>query len=136
MAEKGRAFLLKHEDGDSPASYTTIAGMTLTSMSINNNPVDVTTKDSAGVQELLADAGNQSMEIQADGRYVHGASHDNLEDAAHDRLSENYQLVFPNGDTYEGEFVVTTYQRSGPDGDAETFSVTLARNGAGTLTRA
>lgn len=134
--QKGRDFLLYHEDSGSPASYTLIGGLTVTSMTINNNPVDVTNKDSAGIQEFLADAGNQSMEIQADGRYKHTAGHDNLEDAAYNRASENFRLDFGNGDSYAADFVITSYQRAGADGDAETFSISLARSGAGTLTRA
>ena len=134
--QKGRDFVLQHEDGASPASYTTIAGMTLTSMSINNSPVDITDKDSAGVQELLEDAGVQSMSVQADGRYVHGAPHDNLEDMAHNRTKENFKLVWGNSDTYEASFVVDTYNRGGPHDAEETFSVSLIRSGAGSLTRA
>lgn len=134
--QKGRDFLLYHEDGASPASYTLIAGMTTTGFTVNNSPVDVSDKDGSGIQELLADAGIQSLQIQASGRYVHGAAHDNLEDMAHNRTIENFKLVFGNGDSLEGAFVIDTYSRGGGHDSEETFDVSLIRTGASVLTRA
>lgn len=135
-AQKGRSFLLKIEDSASPASYTTVAGMTTTSMQLNNSPVDVTTKDSSGIQELLADAGVQSMSISADGRFTDGASEETLRAAAFSRTALNMQLAFPNGDTYEFEGVIESYSRAGPHDAEETFSVTISRSGAGSYTAA
>ena len=61
-AQKGNLFLLKL--GVAGAGGT-LAGMRTTNLSINNTPVDVTTKDSSQKRTLLAGAGVQSMVISA-----------------------------------------------------------------------
>jgi len=134
--QNGRAFMLAMEDSASPASYVDIAGMLTTGLEIQNNPVDVTTKDDAGIQCMAAAAGNQSMTVSADGRYQHVAVHDLLEDAAFSRTANNYRLTFGNADTIEGTFVIETYARAGADADVETFSLALRRTGASATVRA
>ena len=56
-AEKGSAFLLKIGNGLAPPAYLTVAGMRTTQLSVNGEPVNVTTKDSGGWRELLSGAG-------------------------------------------------------------------------------
>ena len=53
-AEKGSAFLLKIGDGESPPTYSTIAGLRTTQLSVNGEPVAITNKDSGGWRELLS----------------------------------------------------------------------------------
>lgn len=70
MAQQGRAFLLQVGDGDPGGTgelFTTVAGLRSTSLSLNNETVDVTTKDSAPWRELLANAGIRSMQVQGSG---------------------------------------------------------------------
>ena len=135
-AQKGRDLLLKMGDGGGTEVFTTIAGCRTTSMSLSNNPVDVSTKDSAGVQEMLADAGVQSMTISIDGLFTDSAYEETFRAAAFARTAHNFQLVFDNGDDYVASFVIQDYSRSGGHDDAEAFSATLVRSGAGTYTAA
>ena len=60
-AEKGSAFLLKIGDGESPVGYTTIAGLRTTQMTVNGEPVAITSKDSGGWRQLLSGAGVRSV---------------------------------------------------------------------------
>ena len=56
-AQKGSALLMKIGDGASPEVFTTIGGLRSTSISLNEEAVDVTTKDSSGkYRELLGAA--------------------------------------------------------------------------------
>ena len=56
-AEKGSAFLLKIGNGGEPPVYAAVAGMRTTQLSVNGEPVNVTTKDSGGWRELLSAPG-------------------------------------------------------------------------------
>ena len=46
-AQKGSAMLMKVGNGGSPETFTTIGGLRSTSLTINNESVDVTNKDIA-----------------------------------------------------------------------------------------
>ena len=51
-AEKGSAFLLKIGNGANPPVFSTMAGLRTTQLSVNGEPVNVTSKDSGGWREL------------------------------------------------------------------------------------
>ncbi|MBW1784665.1 MAG: phage tail protein [Deltaproteobacteria bacterium] len=132
--QKGRDFLLKMGDGATTEAFVTIGAARTNSMAINNNPVDDTTMDDAGVQSMIGDAGVQSMTISIDGLFKDAVIEETFRAAALARTTGNFQLLFPNGDDYEAAFVIQDYNRSGSHDGAETFSATLVRSGAGTHT--
>ncbi|MDD9901047.1 MAG: phage tail tube protein [Alphaproteobacteria bacterium] len=133
---KGRDLLLKIGDGGDPENFTTIGAARTAAMTLDNRPVDATAMDDNGVQAFAADAGVQSLQIRLDGLFKDAAAEESLRGAAFGRVSVNYQLVFPNGDSYEAAFVVRDYTRGGTHDGLETFSVTLLRSGGGTYTAA
>lgn len=130
MAEgyKGRSFLLKIGDGATTEVFTAVGGIQSKSLSINNNPVDVS-DDSAGYQKMLADGGIQSIEISGNGIIKNNAQMKALIAAADARTEKNWQIVSGLGDTYEGPFVISSFQRTGNHDGAETFSITLTSAG-------
>ena len=135
MAEgyKGRSFLLKLGDAASPETFTAIGGIQTKSLSINNNPVDVS-DDSAGYQKMLPDGGIQSMEVSGSGIIKTNTEMAALVAAAVARTEKNYQLVSGFGDTFEGTFVISSFQRTGNHDGAETFSITVMSSGSITYT--
>ena len=129
-AKAGRAFVLKVSDGTSPTTFSQIAGLRNTQFAVNNNPVDITNAGSAGFREWLPDGGVQDIQVSADGIVDEtDADFDLLEAAAFNRTAIEAQIVSGHGDAIAGEFVVTSFQRTGAFDGAETFSVTLASNG-------
>lgn len=131
MAEgfKGRQFLLKLGDGASPEVFVAIGGMQSKSLSINNNPVDVS-DDSAGYQKMIPDGGIQSMEISGNGIVKDNTQARALLAAAVARTEKNYQLMSGLGDQFQGTFVISQIQRTGGHDGAETFSLTLMSSGS------
>lgn len=125
---KGRSFLLKLGDGATVEAFTAIGGIQSKSLSINNNPVDVS-DDSAGYQKMLPDGGIQSMELSGSGIIKNNAQIKAVVLAAKNRTVKNWQLVSGLGDQYEGEFVISSFQRTGNHDGAETFSITLTSSG-------
>jgi len=129
-AQKGSLFLLKVGDGGSPETFTTLGGLRATRFAIDNAPVDVTTKDSAGMRELLAGAGVQSMTISGSGLFTDSTAEETLRANASSGAIANYRIIAGNGDQWEGAFLITAYGRGGDYNSEETFSLTLESSGA------
>ena len=138
-AQKGSAFLLKDNATGTPA---TIGGLRSTSMTVNGEIVDITTKDSSTMvtsggdkgREILSAGGIRSLSISASGVFLDGATDENVRDAAFKGELNAYQLVFGNGDTVDGTFAITSYERAGEFNGEETFSLTLESSGVITFT--
>ena len=71
-AQKGMDMLLKYNTSGS--SYATVAGLRSTSITLNDETVDVTTKSSNGHRALLAGGGVNSVSISASGVWTSDAS--------------------------------------------------------------
>lgn len=128
-AQLGRSFTLK-------IGSTAIAAMRSTSFTVNGETVDVTTKDSAGMRELLAAAGVASLSISASGILSANAQATDFVAAVVARSLATYELTFDNGDKISGLFQVTSFQASGDYNGEQTYSASLESSGALTVTTA
>lgn len=126
-AQKGLSFVLKQ---GTASGGTAIAGMRSTSMTINNEIVDVTTKDSANAQTLLAAAGVQSVTIDCAGVFTDAAVEETVRGYAFAQSINAFGLVFPNADTLDASWFISNYQRAGEYNGEETYSFTLNSSGA------
>jgi TP901-1 family phage major tail protein len=140
-AQKGSALLLK---ATLSGSLTTLAGLRSTSMTINGEMVDVTTKDSnplvAGgadkAREILEGGGIRSMSISASGVFTDSALENDIRISAQKGQIREYKLVFGDGDDITGNFLITSYERAGEFNGEETYSMTLESSGQVTHTSA
>jgi len=128
-AQKGSLFLVGIGDGGGPEAFTNIGSARSTSMSLNNETVDVTAKDSSGWRELLAGAGVTSMSISLSGVFKDSAGEEAVRLAAFNSSIDNWELSSGNGDTFLGAFQITSYERTGEYNGEETFSVSLESAG-------
>ena len=141
-AQKGSALLLKSTP--TGGSETTIAGLRSTSMTINGEMVDITTKDSdalvsGGVtkaRELLQGGGVSNMAISASGVFTDSALENDIRVRAQKGQIDTYKLVFGDGDNITGSFQITSYERAGEYNGEETYSLTLESSGQVTHTSA
>lgn len=124
-AQKGRSILLKISDGVSPAGWTTISGIRSTSLSINNDSVDITTADEAPIRTLMADTGLRSVSVSGSGVFKDDAGMNSIEDLAMNSNIQEFQLVFGNSDIMQGNFQVTSYEYTGEHTGEQTFSISL-----------
>lgn len=128
-AQKGSALLLKIGSG-SPVSYSTIGGLRSTSITLNDEPVDITNKDSAGVRTLLAQGGVSSMSVSGSGVFTDAASEATLRTAFGAASFSSYQIVIPDFGTYTGTFMIASLEYAGEYNGEVTYSVTLESSGA------
>lgn len=132
-AQRGRLMLIKV---GSAASGTQLGGLRTTTFTMNNSPVDISTKDTNGWRELLEDGSLKSVSISGDGIFKDSATDETIRAAVFSGSLSTFTLVFPNGDTIEGTFLVTGYSRTGGYEGAETFTLTLESSGEPTFTAA
>lgn len=128
-AYNGRDLLLQIAGAASPTVWNTVGGLRAKSLSINNNPVDITNDGSAGFRELLPAGGVQSFEMTGNGVFTKATADAALFTAALNRTTVYARIISGAGDKFIGSFVVTSYQRTGNFDNAEQFTVTLQSTG-------
>lgn len=124
-ASKGRNILLKISGGVSPDTFTSIAGLRSKTITINNETVDITTSDEAPWRQLLGDTGMRSVSISGSGVFDDDAAINDVEELAFNGNLQDFQVVFENGDIFQGSFQVTSFEYGGEHTAEQTFSISL-----------
>jgi len=128
-AERGSAFLLKIGDGAPTPSYTTVAGLKTTQLSINGDAVAITNKGSGGWRDLLSGAGVRSVSVAASGIFTGSAAEAQVKGLALSGGIESYQLTFESGDRMQGEFLVTRLEYAGDFNGERNYTLALESSG-------
>lgn len=132
-AQPGRLFLLEIDlTGLSPTTYTAVAGLRLTDVTINGGPVDITNKGSGGWQEMLPGAGVRSANLSGSGimdTNTLAPMQKLMQSALQGGTFVDACIVSGAGDKLFGTWAVDTFKRSGNYNDAETFEITLKSHG-------
>jgi TP901-1 family phage major tail protein len=131
--QKGSALLVKIGNAASPEVFTTVAGLTDTSISINQETIDVTNKDSARVRTLLANSGIKSFAISGSGIFSDAASEQSVLTAFDAATYSNFQFIVPSFNTFTGAFQITTLDYSGTYNGAVQYSMSFESAGAITI---
>ena len=136
-AQKGSALLLKIGDGASPEDFTTVGGLRSTSITMNDEAVDVTNKDSDGHRALLAGGGVNSVSISGSGVFTDTASETSIKTAyfaqqntsngssAQTAQFNNYQVIIPDFGTLTGSFMIASLEYAGEYNGEVSYSITL-----------
>lgn len=132
-AQKGRSVLVKYNSTGS--TYVTIGGAREPTITINNEPVDITNSDDSGIRKLLEGAGVNSVSIKLQGVYVDDAAAAAIRTDAATNAHRNYQFVVPGtvNRTYQGSFMVASYEEAGSYNNGVTYNLTLESAGAVTI---
>ena len=133
-AQKGKAVLIKHGDGGSPEQFTTIGGLRSTTITKNDEAVDITNKDSSNVRELLGGAGINSVTISGSGVFTDSAGETAIRAEMGAASFSNYQFVIPGLGTYEGAFMLASLEYAGEYNGEATYSCTFESSGAVSFT--
>lgn len=115
---------------------TDIAGARTESISVNSQLIDTTTKDSNFWRDILPDAGVRSVSISCEGVFDDATISETIRGYSLDNSINTFTLTLNSGDTYSGDFKITSYNRSGAHDSEETFDMTLESSGAITFAAA
>lgn len=127
-AQKGSAVLIKQTIS---GTATTIGGLRSSSLTINEETVDVTNKDSSGNRVLLADGGILSMSISGSGVFTDSTAEQSFRSAALGATTfQTFTFVIPDLGSYAGTFQVTSLEYAGEYNGEATYSFSLESSGA------
>lgn len=126
MADIGRGLVVKQ-------GVTAIAGVRTKTVTINSEPVDITSDDSSGFRTMLDDVGQQSIDLS-----VEGVTENSTIRAAMlgggSQLLTDITVAWPDGGTVAGDFYMNSYVETGTYNDAVTFTASLQSSGTWTYT--
>ena len=138
-AQKGLDMLLKVNTSGS--TYATVGGLRSTSITLNDESVDVTNKDSLGHRNLLAGAGMNSVSISASGVFTDASTEENVRadffgqqntsdgSSAQTATFTNYQFLIPDFGTLTGPFQITSLEYAGEHNGEVTYSFSFESAG-------
>lgn len=126
-AQKGSLVLIK---ADVSGTQTTIAGLRSSSITLNDEMVDVTTKDSAGKRTLLPQGGNVSVTISGSGIFTDATVENTVRGYFATGTLKTYNFIVPDLGTYAGSFQITSLEYGGEFNGEVTYSITLESSGA------
>ena len=129
-AQQGKALLMKIGDGASPEVFTTIGGMRSNTLTMNDEMVDVTNKDSSGARTILAQGGVNSITVAGSGVFTDAPSETTLKAKFNVSALTNYQFLVPDFGTFTGSFMLTTLEYAGEYNGEVTYSFTFESSGA------
>ena len=131
--QKGRDFLLKQ--GTVAGGVTTISDCRTLGATINNEMVDITSKDSNGFRTLLEGAGTKALTITATGVFTDTAILNTIKGYAFSDSINSFVIVFGNGDTLEAQFQFSSFETTGDFNNEESYNFTLESSGTITFTQ-
>ena len=129
-AQRGDDLVLKIGNAATPEIFTTIGGLRGTNLSFNSRPIDATHKGSGQWQDLMNNAGIKSVKIQANGAFTNSATETQIRQLAMSNELRNFQIAFGNGDSLQGSFKITSYNRSGTYRGEEVYDLSLESSGS------
>ncbi len=112
---------------------TPIAGARADSLTINNEPIDITDKDDSGWRTYLADVGVRSIDCEVEG-VLDDATFPALAVGTGSALLEAYTLDIIGLGEFTGNFFLASFALTGEQADAITFTASIQSAGAITWT--
>jgi len=125
-AQKGNAVLIKIAIS---GTQTTVGGLRSSSITLNEETVDVTNKDSLGIRALLPAGGVQSMSISGSGVFTDTAAEGALRTQFGAAALLACSFIIPDLGTYSGNFQLTSLEYSGEYNGEATYSLSFESGG-------
>ena len=128
----GNAMVLHVELTPSGGTYALVGGSSSHTLSIANEQVDVSDKDSSRWKELLA-AGDRSVTISMSGFISSDTKFALMEAAVQSDTILNFRILYGNSKTITGAFHIDSLEYTGERNAGQAFSCTLTNSGAPTF---
>ena len=128
-AQNGKDLLVKI-DMTGGGSFQTVAGLRATRLSLNAEPVDVTSLESTGGwRELLGGAGMKTAAISGSGVFKDADTDERARQIFFDGETPEFQVIVPDFGTIEGKFQITAIEYAGSHNGEATYEMSLASAG-------
>jgi TP901-1 family phage major tail protein len=127
-AEAGRDLRIEYSsDG---LTYAVVAGARTDSLTFNNEAIDITDKDDAGVRTYLDDIAVKSMSLSCTGVATASTFSALAAAAGSGTALHDFRVAFGSFATYTGSFFITSFEATGEQADTITFTMSLESSGA------
>ena len=127
-AEAGRDLRIEYSsDG---LTYAVVAGARTDSRTFNNEAIDITDKDDAGVRTYLDDIAVKSMSLSCTGVATASTFSALAAAAGSGTALHDFRVAFGSFATYTGSFFITSFEATGEQADTITFTMSLESSGA------
>jgi len=133
-AGRGTLVQIKIGDGESPELFSTISGLYITEMALQNHHA---TRDHVRVdswKSAIESSGTRNITFSGTGYFSNSAEQNTLLQSAITGNARNYQMHFSNGDILSGSFLVQEYSRGANANREEEYNLTLTGTGNISLT--
>jgi predicted secreted protein len=117
------------EDSIGGGTYTQVGGQSQHSITLNNNPIDITNKSSASFRELLDAEGIQSIDLTLDITYNTDAAYVLLRGYAGAKTLTGYRITVGALGNMDFDAMIASFGETSPDGDKLSNSITLQSSG-------
>lgn len=114
---------------------TAVAGARADSITINNEPIDITAKSDSGWRTYLADAGVRSIDAEVEG-VLNDSTFLALAVGTASALLESYTLELTGIGSFTGNFYLASFAITGEQADVTTFTASIQSSGSITFTAA
>ena len=127
--QNGKDLLLK-VDIDGKGSFSTLAGLRATRLTLNAETVDVTSLESqGGWRELLGGAGAKSASVSGSGVFRDASTDARARQMFFDGQMPDFQVIIPDFGIVKGPFQITTLEYSGSYNGEATYEISLSSAG-------
>lgn len=124
----GRNLIIKRST-DGGTTYNAIASVRSKSVTINNEPIDVTTDDSDAWRTLLAEPGSRSIDITVSGVTDDDTLMTAIMAGTSSVALHDIQVDYNGAFTLTGDFYLNSLTYTGEYTDAVTFEASLQSSG-------
>jgi TP901-1 family phage major tail protein len=138
-AQKGLDVLI--EINTTGSTFVAVGGMRSSSITLNDESVDITNKDSKGTRTLLAGAGVNSISISGSGVFTNDTqeqlvrtsfqAQQNTSDGSSSQTPayKDFKFTVPTLGTYTGSFQITSIEYAGEYNGEATYSMSFESAG-------
>ena len=123
-ATRGKDFLLRRS-ADGGATFQTVGGLRANGFTLNNEPIDVTTKDGSDWRKLLPVGGTQTLSISASGVFENGVQAKNLRADSFSKATRHYRIIDSLGNYVQAQFWIASFAETGEYKGAVEFTISL-----------
>lgn len=127
MAKSGRAVRINRNG-------VNVVGARTDSLTLNNEPLDITDKDDSGWRTLLADAGARTISCEIEGVLKNSTLLSDSVGTASTTLLRECIVTIDGIGTITGDFMLQNLQIGAEQGDVVTFTATLESGESPTVT--
>lgn len=125
-AESGRDLRIEYDSG---TGFAVVAGARTDSLTFNNEAIDITDKDDAGVRAYLDDIAVKSMSLSCTGVATASTFSALAAAAGAGTALHDFRVTFGSFATYTGSFFITSFEAKGEQADTITFTLSLESSG-------